>query len=103
LAREGPHALAAGYLRAARLCNVSLESILDTAKELPLRVSSPKWASPWNRSAGLKRRVFFSDDARAGIRAIQRLRVGDFRVRFTEEGVDTLRIHAVKNRKGAHC
>lgn len=31
-----------------------------------------------------------------------RLRVGDFRVRFSEEGGDTLRIHAVKNRKDAY-
>lgn len=31
----------------------------------------------------------------------KRLRVGDFRVRFTEEG-DELRIHAVKNRKDAY-
>ena len=29
----------------------------------------------------------------------KRLRVGDHRVRFTEEHPDTLRIHAVKNRK----
>jgi mRNA-degrading endonuclease RelE of RelBE toxin-antitoxin system len=32
----------------------------------------------------------------------KRLRVGDFRVRFTEEGGDTLHIHAVKNRKDAY-
>jgi mRNA-degrading endonuclease RelE of RelBE toxin-antitoxin system len=32
----------------------------------------------------------------------KRLRVGDFRVRFTEENPDTLRIHAVKNRKDAY-
>ena len=32
----------------------------------------------------------------------KRLRVGDFRVRFTEESGDTLRIHAVKNRKDAY-
>jgi mRNA interferase RelE/StbE len=31
----------------------------------------------------------------------KRLRVGDFRVRFTEEG-DELRIHAVRNRKDAY-
>lgn len=31
----------------------------------------------------------------------KRLRVGDFRVRFTEES-DELRIHAVKNRKDAY-
>jgi mRNA-degrading endonuclease RelE of RelBE toxin-antitoxin system len=31
-----------------------------------------------------------------------RLRVGDFRVRFTEEPGDILRIHAVKNRKDAY-
>ena len=32
----------------------------------------------------------------------KRLRVGDFRVRFTEEMPDTLRIHTVKNRKDAY-
>ena len=32
----------------------------------------------------------------------KRLRVGDCRVRFTEEAVDTLRIHTVKNRKDAY-
>lgn len=35
----------------------------------------------------------------------RRLRVGDFRVRFTEEsdvGAGTLRIHAVRNRKEAY-
>lgn len=32
----------------------------------------------------------------------KRLRVGDHRVRFTEEQPDTLRIHAVKNRKDAY-
>ncbi len=32
----------------------------------------------------------------------KRLRVGDFRVRFTEEEPDTLRIHAVKNRNDAY-
>ena len=31
----------------------------------------------------------------------KRLRVGDYRVRFTEEG-DELRIHSVKNRKDAY-
>jgi mRNA-degrading endonuclease RelE of RelBE toxin-antitoxin system len=31
----------------------------------------------------------------------KRLRVGDFRVRFTEE-IDELHIHAVKNRKDAY-
>jgi hypothetical protein len=30
------------------------------------------------------------------------LRVGDHRVRFTEENPDTLRIHTVKNRKDAY-
>lgn len=29
----------------------------------------------------------------------KRLRVGDYRVRFTEEHPDTLRIHTVKNRQ----
>jgi mRNA-degrading endonuclease RelE of RelBE toxin-antitoxin system len=80
------------------------------------------------------KRIVFSDDAKADIRAIPqqmamnilgaihrlaatgagrvktlqnsagglRLRVGDYRVRFTEEGGDTLRIHAVKNRKDAY-
>ena len=80
------------------------------------------------------KRIVFSDDAKADIRAIpqqaamnilsaihclaetgagrvktlqgsaggKRLRVGDFRVRFSEEGGDTLRIHAVKNRKDAY-
>ena len=32
----------------------------------------------------------------------KRLRVGDFRVRFTEEHPETLRIHTVKNRKDAY-
>lgn len=32
----------------------------------------------------------------------KRLRVGDFRVRFTEEYPETLRIHTVKNRKDAY-
>ena len=37
-----------------------------------------------------------------GTEGDKRLRVGDFRVRFTEEDPDTLRIHAVKNRKDAY-
>ncbi len=37
-----------------------------------------------------------------GFAGEKRLRVGDFRVRFSEEGGDTLRIHAVKNRKDAY-
>lgn len=32
----------------------------------------------------------------------KRLRVGDHRVRFSEERPDTLRIHTVKNRKDAY-
>lgn len=32
----------------------------------------------------------------------KRLRVGDYRVRFTEESGNTLRIHTVKNRKDAY-
>jgi mRNA-degrading endonuclease RelE of RelBE toxin-antitoxin system len=32
----------------------------------------------------------------------KRLRVGDYRIRFTEERPDTLRIHAVHNRKDAY-
>jgi len=80
------------------------------------------------------KRIIFSVEARADIRAIpqhiamnilaalhrlaesgagrvktlqgkdgeKRLRVGDFRVRFTEEHPDALRIHAVKNRKDAY-
>ncbi|MCL4842484.1 MAG: type II toxin-antitoxin system RelE/ParE family toxin [Bryobacteraceae bacterium] len=32
----------------------------------------------------------------------KRLRVGDYRVRFTEEHPQTLRIHAVRNRKDAY-
>ena len=32
----------------------------------------------------------------------KRLRVGDYRVRFTEEHPDTLRIHTVKYRKDAY-
>ena len=32
----------------------------------------------------------------------KRLRVGDHRVRFTEEDPDTLHIHTVKNRKDAY-
>ena len=80
------------------------------------------------------KRIVFSDEAKADIRAIpqhiamnilpaihrlaehgsgnikelkgeqgeKRLRVGDYRVRFTEEHPDTLRIHTVKNRKDAY-
>jgi len=80
------------------------------------------------------KRLIFSEEAKADIRAIpqpiamniltaihrpaetgagrvkalqdtdgeRRLRVGDFRVRYTEEKPDTLRIHAVKNRKEAY-
>jgi mRNA-degrading endonuclease RelE of RelBE toxin-antitoxin system len=32
----------------------------------------------------------------------KRLRVGDHRIRFTEEHPETLRIHTVKNRKDAY-
>jgi mRNA-degrading endonuclease RelE of RelBE toxin-antitoxin system len=32
----------------------------------------------------------------------KRLRVGDYRVRFTEESGNTLHIHTVKNRKDAY-
>lgn len=32
----------------------------------------------------------------------KRLRVGDYRVRFTEEHPQTLRIHAVRNRRDAY-
>jgi mRNA interferase RelE/StbE len=32
----------------------------------------------------------------------KRLRVGDYRVRFTEESPETLRIHTVKNRREAY-
>lgn len=32
----------------------------------------------------------------------KRLRVGDYRVRFTEEAEDTLRIHSVRNRKDVY-
>ena len=32
----------------------------------------------------------------------KRLRVGDYRVRFTEEHPDTLRIHTVRNRREAY-
>ncbi|MBK7929512.1 MAG: hypothetical protein IPJ98_19120 [Bryobacterales bacterium] len=32
----------------------------------------------------------------------KRLRVGDHRVRYTEEYTDTLNIHSVKNRKDAY-
>jgi mRNA-degrading endonuclease RelE of RelBE toxin-antitoxin system len=32
----------------------------------------------------------------------KRLRVGDYRVRFTEEAENTLRIHSVRNRKDAY-
>jgi len=80
------------------------------------------------------KRIVFSDQAKADIRAIpqhiamnilaaiqrlaetgagrvktlqgqgdeKRLRVGDYRVRFTEEHSDTLRIHAVRNRREAY-
>ena len=80
------------------------------------------------------KRIVFSDEAKADIRAIpqhiamniltsihrlaesgtgrvkelkgqsgeKRLRVGDFRVRFTEEHPDTFHIHTVKNRKDAY-
>lgn len=32
----------------------------------------------------------------------KRLRIGDYRVRFTEEPPDSLRIHTVRNRKDAY-
>lgn len=80
------------------------------------------------------KRIVFSEEAKADIRAIprhiamniltaihrlaesgagkvkelkgadgeKRLRVGDYRVRYTEEHPDTLRIHTVKNRKDAY-
>ncbi|HEY1219442.1 MAG: type II toxin-antitoxin system RelE/ParE family toxin [Bryobacteraceae bacterium] len=80
------------------------------------------------------KRIVFSDQAKADIRAIpqhiamniltairrlaetgagnvkslqgqdaeKRLRVGDYRVRFTEEHPDTLRIHTVRNRREAY-
>ena len=80
------------------------------------------------------KRISFSEDAKADIRAIlqhiamnilsaihrlpeegsghvkmlrdsngeKRLREGDYRVRFTEEAENTLRIHTVKNRKDAY-
>ena len=32
----------------------------------------------------------------------KRLRVGDYRVRFTDEHPDTIRIHAVRNRREAY-
>ena len=32
----------------------------------------------------------------------KRLRVGDYRVRFTEEHSETLRVHTVKNRKDVY-
>ena len=81
------------------------------------------------------KRIRFSDEAKADIRAIPqhiamniltaihrlaehgsgnvkklqgsdppefRLRVGDHRVRFTEDDADTLNIHAVKDRKDAY-
>ncbi len=81
------------------------------------------------------KRIRFSDEAKADIRAIPqhiamniltaihrlaehgtgnvkklqgsdppefRLRVGDHRVRFTEDDADTLHIHAVKDRKDAY-
>ncbi len=80
------------------------------------------------------KRIRFSDEARADIRAIpqriamniltaihrlaetgsgrvktlqnqggeKRLRVGDYRIRFTEESDDGLHIHSVKNRKDAY-
>ena len=32
----------------------------------------------------------------------KRLRVGDYRIRFTEEHPETIRIHTVKNRKNAY-
>ncbi len=37
-----------------------------------------------------------------GVSGDMRLRVGDYRVRFTEEPAGTLRIHAVLNRKEAY-
>ena len=72
------------------------------------------------------KRIFISDEAKNDIRAIpqhphrlaesdsgdvktlkgnsgkKRLRVGDYRVRFTEEHPETLRIHTVRNRKDAY-
>jgi mRNA-degrading endonuclease RelE of RelBE toxin-antitoxin system len=35
-------------------------------------------------------------------RGEKRLRVGDYRIRFTEEHPETLRIHTVQNRKDAY-
>ena len=80
------------------------------------------------------KRIIFSEEAKADIRAIprhvamnilaalhrladsgsgrvkslqgredeKRVRVGDYRIRYTEEHPDTLRIHAVRNRKDAY-
>lgn len=37
-----------------------------------------------------------------GLDGEKRLRVGDYRVSFTDEQPDTLRIHSVKSRKDAY-
>jgi mRNA-degrading endonuclease RelE of RelBE toxin-antitoxin system len=50
----------------------------------------------------------FAETGEADVRKLQgqsgelRLRVGDYRVRFTQEPDDTLRIHAVLHRKDAY-
>jgi len=47
------------------------------------------------------KRIVISDEAKTDI-GEKRLRVGDYRVRFTEEHPETLRIHTVRNRKDAY-
>jgi mRNA interferase RelE/StbE len=52
--------------------------------------------------------LHFAETGEGDIKKLQgesgelRLRVGDYRVRFTEEPVDTLRIHSVRHRKDAY-
>ena len=50
----------------------------------------------------------FAESGEGDIKKLQgesgelRLRIGDYRVRFTEEPDDTLRIHSVRHRKDAY-
>jgi mRNA-degrading endonuclease RelE of RelBE toxin-antitoxin system len=50
----------------------------------------------------------FAESGEGNVKKLQgesgelRLRVGDYRIRFTEEHPDTLRIHSVLHRRDAH-
>jgi mRNA interferase RelE/StbE len=76
------------------------------------------WSAPARADVGgLSReaamRIFealgrFAESGEGDVKKLQgqsgemRLRVGDYRVRFTEEAEDTLHIHAVRHRKEAY-